>query len=139
MTAGITTPSGIRLGVASRGMRFAGMMIDGFVASAPALALGILSRFTGATVAPLTTLATAWTAFYFLFGDAFHDGQSFAKQWLGMRVVDKDTGAPCTWGESFTRNITLLLLGPIDCIFIFGDRHQRLGDKAAGTIVVIAD
>jgi hypothetical protein len=31
------------------------------------------------------------------------------------------------------------LLGPIDWIFIFGDRHQRLGDKIAGTIVVTAD
>ena len=28
------------------------------------------------------------------------------------------------------------LLGPIDWIFIFGDKHQRLGDKLAGTIVV---
>src|SRR5262245_61521734 len=104
MIVGITTPGGIRLGVASRGMRFVGQMIDGSIASAPALALGIWSRFMGAPIAPLTTLATAWAAFYFLFGDAFHGGQSLAKQWLGMRVVDKDTGAPCTWGESFTRN-----------------------------------
>jgi uncharacterized RDD family membrane protein YckC len=30
-----------------------------------------------------------------------------------------------------------MILGPIDWIFIFGDRRQRLGDKAAGTIVVV--
>jgi hypothetical protein len=29
-------------------------------------------------------------------------------------------------------------LGPIDWIFIFGERHQRLGDEAAGTIVILA-
>jgi len=29
------------------------------------------------------------------------------------------------------------LLGPIDWIFIFGERRQRLGDKAAGTIVIV--
>jgi uncharacterized RDD family membrane protein YckC len=31
---------------------------------------------------------------------------------------------------------SLAILGPIDRIFIFGERHQRLGDKAAGTIVI---
>jgi uncharacterized RDD family membrane protein YckC len=35
------------------------------------------------------------------------------------------------------RNILLSILGPIDWIFIFGERRQRLGDKAAGTIVVM--
>jgi uncharacterized RDD family membrane protein YckC len=139
MTIGITTSTGIRLGVASRGMRFVARMIDGSVASAPGLALGIWARFMGAPIAPLTTLASLWAAFYFLFGDAFPGGQSFAKRWLGMRVVDEDTGAPCTWGESFTRNITWMLLGPIDGLFIFGERHQRLGDKIVSTIVVTAD
>ena len=28
------------------------------------------------------------------------------------------------------------LLGPLDWIFIFGSRHQRLGDMAAGTVVI---
>ena len=40
-------------------------------------------------------------------------------------------------GQSFVRNVIQALLGPIDWIFIFGERRQRLGDKAAGTIVIV--
>jgi hypothetical protein len=35
-------------------------------------------------------------------------------------------------------NILLSLMGPTDWIFICGEKHQRLGDKAAGTIVIPA-
>jgi uncharacterized RDD family membrane protein YckC len=80
-----------------------------------------------------------WAIFYYFFADALHGGQSFAKQWLGIKVVNAETGAPCTFGQSFLRNFLLAVLGPLDWIFIFGDRHQRLGDKAAGTIVIDAD
>ncbi len=80
-----------------------------------------------------------WAFFYLLLADGLHDGQSFAKQWLGMRVVSERTGAPCTFVQSFLRNILLTALGPLDWIFIFGERHQRLGDRLAGTIVIIAD
>ena len=53
-----------------------------------------------------------------------------------MHVVDDKTGEPCPFGQSFIRNVLLAVLGPIDWIFIFGERRQRLGDMAAGTIVV---
>jgi uncharacterized RDD family membrane protein YckC len=56
-----------------------------------------------------------------------------------MTVVDAKTGAPCTVWQSFVRNLLLAILGPLDWIFILGERHQRLGDKAAGTIVVETD
>ncbi len=54
-------------------------------------------------------------------------------------MVDAESGAPCTFGQSLIRNVLLMVLGPLDWLFIFGDRHQRLGDKAAGTIVIDAD
>jgi uncharacterized RDD family membrane protein YckC len=53
-----------------------------------------------------------------------------------MRVVDARSGMSCTFGQSFVRNVLLAMLGPLDWIFIFGEEHQRLGDKAAGTIVI---
>ena len=137
MTTGITTSTGIRLGVAPRGLRLLGQMIDAVVATAPMIVIGLLSRFTGG-FGVLATLGTVWTFVYLMFGDGLHGGQSFAKQLLGMRVVDADTGAPCTYWESLTRNITTLL-GPIDWIFIFGEKRQRLGDKLVGTLVVMAD
>jgi uncharacterized RDD family membrane protein YckC len=66
-------------------------------------------------------------------------GQSFGKRAVGTAVVHAVSGAPCTAGQSFVRNLLLYLLGPIDWIFIFGERHQRLGDKLANTIVVEAE
>jgi len=132
MTDGITTASGITLGHASRSTRLLGQCVDGFIAGAPVFIANLLGQ-------PLVTIiAVVWAFFYLIFSDG-NAGQSVAKKWLGMRVVDAKTGAPCTYGQSFVRNILLTFLGPIDWIFIFGDRHQRLGDKAAGTIVVVAD
>ena len=139
MTHGITTDTGITLGYASRGTRLLGQFVDGLIAGAPVVAAGILSGLTFGIGAVFMIPAFMWVFFYLIFADGLHAGQSFAKQWLGMRVVDAKTGKPCTFGQSFVRNILLAILGPIDWIFIFGERHQRLGDKAAGTIVVIAD
>lgn len=139
MTYGITTPQGLVLGPASRWTRFLGQMIDGSIAMIPMVVLASLAKFGLAPLAfPLTILGAAWSFFYLFLGDGLHEGQSFAKQLLGVRVVDAKTGMPCTFGQSFVRNI-FTILGPIDWIFIFGDAHQRLGDKAAGTIVVTAD
>ena len=53
-----------------------------------------------------------------------------------MHVIDARTQVPCCYGQSFVRNLLLAVLGPIDWIFIFGDRHQRLGDIVAGTVVI---
>lgn len=139
MTIGIATPTGITLGLASRSSRFIGQMIDGFFAAGPLLCATIISTRSNGLGTPLALAGAAWLFFYLILADGLHDGQSFAKQWLGMRVVDVRTGEPCTFGQSFVRNFLLSILGPIDWIFIFGERHQRLGDKLAGTIVVVAD
>ena len=135
---GITTESGITLGPASRGTRLFGQLIDASFAALPTVAAGFVARFSGGLAAPIAALGMAWTFFYLFLGDGLHEGQSFAKQMLGVRVVDAATGKPCTFGQSFVRNI-FTILGPIDWIFIFGESHQRLGDKVAGTIVVTAD
>ena len=86
----------------------------------------------------LILAAVAWSIFYYLFADGLHGGQNIGKRWLGMRVISVETNAPCTFGQSFIRNLLLAVLGPIDWVFIFGERHQRLGDKVAGTVVVTA-
>jgi uncharacterized RDD family membrane protein YckC len=54
-----------------------------------------------------------------------------------IHVIVESNGLPCSYGLSFLRNLPLWILGPIDRIFILGDKHQRLGDKLAGTIVVL--
>ena len=139
MTNGIRTDTGITLEYASRGMRLLGQVVDSFIAMAPVFLFGSIAKHAGGPGGILTMLGAIWVFFYLILGDGLHQGQSFAKQWLGMRVVDAKTGEPCTFGKSFVRNIALSLLGPIDWLFIFGERHQRLGDKMAGTVVVMAD
>ena len=139
MTYGSMTAESVTLGLASRWTRFLGQMIDGSFAMIPMALAAVLARFGLASLLPVIALpAAAWSFFYLFCADGLPEGPSFAKQWLGVRVIDAKTGDPCTFGQSFVRNI-FTILGPIDWIFIFGDAHQRLGDKAAGTIVVEAD
>lgn len=138
MTIGVVAPGGVTLGLASRWTRFLGQMIDASIAGLPMFLATSILRFTGVPPGPLLVIGGAWSFFYLFLADGLHEGQSFAKQLLGVRVVDAETGAPCTFGRSFVRNI-FTILGPIDWIWIFGDRHQRLGDKVAGTIVIVAD
>lgn len=124
------------LPLASRSSRLLGQLLDGLVGVAPIIVAAIISSFSDALGAMLVMAGLAWMIFYYLFADGLPRGQSFAKRWLGTHVVDAHTGAPCTFGQSFIRNLLLAILGPIDWVFIFGPRHQRLGDKAAGTLVV---
>jgi uncharacterized RDD family membrane protein YckC len=124
---------------ASRTSRLFGQMIDAAIGAAPFL-LGMLLGAIGFPV-PITGLlfwlGALWSIYYYFFADGMTGGQSFAKRWLGMHVLIENTGQPCSYWLSFLRNLPLWLLGPIDWIFIFGGKHQRLGDKLAGTIVVL--
>lgn len=74
--------------------------------------------------------------FYLLFQDGLPEGQSLGKKGVNSRVINASSGRPCGFGESFVRNISLLILTWVDWIFIFGERRQRLGDKLANTVVV---
>jgi|SRR5690348_16639891 len=121
---------------ASRLNRLLGQIIDGLVTGAPFILAAIfasMNRFIGIV---FMLVAIGWSFFYYFFSDGFSGGQSYGKRALGMHVIDAKTGAPCSFGQSFLRNLLLAILGPIDWIFIFGERHQRLGDMAAGTVVI---
>jgi len=126
--------------LASRLQRLAAQFLDGLVAGIPfvgaLLVAFLLPRSDVVAFLPIVVGAILG-ALYTLLADGLEGGQSFGKRLVGIRVVSMTTGAPCTFGQSFVRNLLLMLLGPIDWIFIFGERHQRLGDKAAGTIVVL--
>lgn len=125
------------MNLASRTLRLVGQFIDGIVAVVPTV-VGLVLMFVSETLGGLLFFGgILWSVFYWCFADGLNDGRSVAKQWLGMRVVDATTGKPCTFGQSFLRNLLLGILGPIDWIFIFGERRQRLGDKAAGTVVIV--
>ena len=73
---------------------------------------------------------------YFVFADALPNGQSLGKIPLGICVVSKTTGKPCTVFQSFARNVLTPVLGVVDAILILGEKRQRLGDRFANTIVI---
>jgi uncharacterized RDD family membrane protein YckC len=124
---------------ASRGARIGAQFLDSLVMLLPIVAAFVLGQVSDVlgTVALVATLIFAIG--YYFFADAMRGGQSFGKRAVGSAVVDAKSGLPCTAGQSFVRNFLLYLLGPIDWVFIFGERHQRLGDKVANTIVVEAE
>lgn len=67
-------------------------------------------------------------------------GQTIGKMVMGIRVVKVD-GTPISWKESIIRNILRIIDGLlayiVGAIFVWtSPMKQRLGDKAAGTIVV---
>jgi len=79
---------------------------------------------------------------YFILYEGLRNGQTPGKRRLGIRVVG-DTGHSVTFGAAVIRNVLRLadilppptyLLGGV--MVVFQSRGQRLGDLAAGTIVV---
>jgi uncharacterized RDD family membrane protein YckC len=117
--------------------RLAGQCIDGLVAAVPVMAGLLVTALLSRVGIALIVVGILFAVLYHLLADGLEGGQSIGKRLVGIRVVSVRTGEPCTFGQSFLRNLVLTLLGPIDWIFILGERRQRLGDKAAGTIVVL--
>lgn len=78
---------------------------------------------------------------YYPIFEHFFDGQTPGKRKLGLRVVTAD-GGRVGFAASLARNIlrvvdflpVCFLLGIVS--ILFSERHQRLGDLAAGTIVI---
>ena len=80
-------------------------------------------------------------AFYYVLFEAFWHGQTPGKRKLGVRVI-RDGGHPLTFSASMTRNLIRLIdflpaYYVIGILVIFIDpKSRRLGDLAAGTIVI---
>ncbi len=125
--------------LASQFLRLTAQIMDAIIAAVPMIFAVMVTEVLGVMEAPVFTVGAFLSGWYYLFADGLSGGQSLAKTWLGMRVIDRKTGYPCSFGQSFVRNFVQAALGPIDWVFIFGEKRQRLGDKAAGTIVVLDD
>jgi uncharacterized RDD family membrane protein YckC len=122
--------------LASLGERLGGQFLDALVAGIPMILGSAPWGFSDDVHVLTTSIGAALGVSYLLFSDGFDDGQSFGKRVMSTSVVDSVTGEPCTFGQSFLRNFLLMVLGVIDWIFVFGRKRQRVGDIAAGTIVV---
>lgn len=122
--------------LASRSSRLLGQIIDGIIAVTPIGVCALVLNPEGPGSTGLIFISVIFAPGYYLFADALPGGQSWGKQLLGLAVVDKESSAPCSIFQSFVRNILQPILGILDWIFIFGSERRRLGDMAAGTIVV---
>ena len=134
--------------IAGIGSRFLAQSVDmlvvfaiGFVIAIAALALGLI--FQSVQVGALFGLIFGFilVAGYFLISEATLAGQTLGKRLMRLRVVG-DQGQPMTLGQAATRNLIRIIdflpfgygIG-ILTLFING-RGKRLGDLAAGTLVV---
>lgn len=82
---------------------------------------------------------TAWG--YFIAGEVLGNGRTFGKRAMGIRVV-RDDGSRVRAGDSVIRNLLRLAdilpgnyaVGMFSILFT--KQHKRLGDMAAGTVVI---
>ncbi|MEQ1823229.1 MAG: RDD family protein [Fimbriimonadaceae bacterium] len=107
-----------------------------------AMLAGVLGEFGTAIAIPLMMFGvTLGPFFYFILFEALWNGQTLGKKTVGIRVRMID-GTPITFAAALGRN----LVRPADFLpgaYFFGlvamftnQRSQRLGDLAAGTVVV---
>ncbi len=130
--------TGIRL-AALMGMVYVWFALDDVFRRADDDALfELLSRYL--TVGAMLGLVAFWFG-YHIFFEAVRGGRSPGKAALKLRVVT-DFGGPVGWTESFIRN-TLRLVDSLPLFYgvglltmLLNSRAQRLGDLAAGTLVV---
>ena len=102
------------------------------------LILSILQALLGVSVQNVLTL---WLAYFVLFEGFF--GATPAKEMFGLRVMTLD-GRPCGLRRAIGRNL-LRIVDWLPAFYLtgalaatFSKLTQRVGDKAAGTIVVVA-
>ncbi len=148
----VATPEGVTLEatLAGVGSRFAAALIDQVLRVVLLIALLILQRVVdgdGSTSSGvfLATLLTAMFLVQFAYDVLFEtlaSGRTPGKRWTGLRVV-KLGGAPVGFVASALRNVLRIvdalpgfyLVGILSVLFT--KNNQRLGDLAAGTIVVV--
>lgn len=110
------------------------------------LAIAAFSPSAAATAGPwvvggllIAIFVTFWG--YFIVGETLGNGRTWGKRWMGLRVV-RDDGSRVRFGDSVIR--TLLRVADIlpgnytvGMVSILVTRqHKRLGDMAAGTVVI---
>jgi uncharacterized RDD family membrane protein YckC len=140
----IETPEGLtlELSLAGVGSRFAAAIVDWMIQLSIFIALYILLLRIGSSGAAIFAVAS----FLLLFGydvafEVLNSGRTPGKRMNGLRVV-RDGGRPITFTASTIRNLVRVvdllpgtyLVGAIS--IVVSSRNQRLGDIAAGTLVV---
>jgi uncharacterized RDD family membrane protein YckC len=148
----VATPEGVTLEatLAGVGSRFAAGVIDQLLRWAVLLALFLLllvveggstDDYSGFAVAALVVAVFLVQFGYDVLFETLAGGRTPGKRWTGLRVV-KLGGTPVTFLPSALRNVLRIVdslpgFYLVGILFVmFTRNNQRLGDLAAGTIVV---
>lgn len=141
------TPEGIDLilrpaGLVSRSLAFViDLLIRGVLLIALFLLLDALGEFGSGVFVLALFLINWWYAVLF---EVLHQGRTPGKQIMGLRVVHDD-GTPVGWSASLLRNLLRFVdmlpfgysVGAFACLQ--HPQFKRLGDLAAGTLVIYRD
>ncbi|MGI8726297.1 MAG: RDD family protein [Solirubrobacterales bacterium] len=147
----VSTPEGtdIEITLAGLGSRMLARMLDlflgGLLALGVAVVIGLVLAAIGAPVGLAFATGAGFIFFVLLGYDVYFEvtrgGQTPGKRKLSVRVLDTE-GGPVSVRASLARN-ALRLIDDFGTFFIAGTiaiarsaRNQRLGDMAAGTLVV---
>lgn len=143
----VETPEGLALTLRSAGMvpRAYAWLIDFGLRFAGVLGLGtVLGLLEGAGTGILLVLAFLVYWGYPIVFEVLNDGQTIGKRTMGLKVVN-DNGTPVTWIPSIVRNL-LRTVDMMPVMYGFGlvsglldPAGRRLGDHAAGTLVVYVE
>lgn len=152
----VETPEHVAIGyvLADLGSRFAALLLDVLILLGGALAVGsgipwlvseiggLPEALEGVGTAVLVALGFLWVWGYFVYFEGLRDGQTPGKKRMGIRVV-QDGGYPVDVRGAAIRNLLRLIdIQPgITCVvggaaMMLHPRTKRLGDLAAGTVVV---
>ena len=148
----VETPEGVdlRLRAAGPALRATAWLVDMLVMGLALSILGFVLIFAGAftnlfaaSMGLLLLLVFLLNWFYPVYFEVWHDGQTPGKRVTDLRVVCDD-GTPVTLSRSIARNFlrvadmlpTGYAVGLICCLI--DPSFRRLGDLAAGTLVVYA-
>ncbi|KAA6458753.1 RDD family protein [Acidobacteria bacterium AB60] len=143
----------IEMPLAGVGSRFIALLIDGVVWFAAILVLLFLSLIFLPAIRAASALSEKWAVAliififfllnwgYFTLFEAFWNGQTPGKRIARIRVIQR-TGRPIGIVESMARNF-VRYVDYLPSFYVAGvitmfvtKQHQRLGDLAAGTLVV---
>jgi uncharacterized RDD family membrane protein YckC len=142
----IATPEGVQLALPLAGLatRFMALMIDLLIGGVAALILTLAALAIGGDVGGAIIAAAVFLVFYVGYHVVFEvaaGGRTLGKRAAGLRVV-RDGGAQVGLRASLIRNLLRLIEGlplwylPAMVAVLSTRNNQRLGDLAAGTLVV---
>lgn len=143
-TYDVSTPEGVelKLPVAGLAPRALAWLIDALIKFVAIFFLSISMRLfgdAGGGVFLISAFLLLW--FYNVLFEVFFDGATPGKRTLGLRVMNAN-GTPVGWTGSLIRNLIRFVDAlpgcyAFGCISVLVSRSfQRLGDLAAGTVVV---